>query len=256
MGASLITLLQAPTHMSPMWIALLLTIALLSSAALVLRIHRRPEGFVPRSVIATRGFVPAGIIGLSLGAGYYGVLTAAPHLLEGGPHLSALAVGVALMPAAAAAVLTGRILAKLSDRIPAWRTSAFLGMFSATGAVVIAVSPQSTAAIIVGVALGTVGFAGAQIVLVELIPRLVPDGQQAIAQGLFSFLLFGGGSIGPALIGGLSAFPVHVALAAVAALALLGTALSVTVRPGSAVVRHPALPTARSGATTGGQGMS
>jgi MFS family permease len=256
MGASLITLLQAPTHMSPMWIALLLTIALLSSAALVLRIHRRPEGFVPRSVIATRGFVPAGIIGLSLGAGYYGVLTAAPHLLEGGPHLSALAVGVALMPAAAAAVLTGRILAELSDRIPAWRTSAFLGMFSATGAVVIAVSPQSTAAIIVGVALGTVGFAGAQIVLVELIPRLVPDGQQAIAQGLFSFLLFGGGSIGPALIGGLSAFPVHVALAAVAALALLGTALSVTVRPGSAVVRHPALPTARSGATTGGQGMS
>ncbi|MCW2518499.1 MAG: hypothetical protein JWR46_1118 [Mycobacterium sp.] len=256
MGASLITLLQAPTHMSPMWIALLLTIALLSIAALVLRIHRRPEGFVPRSVIATRGFVPAGIIGLSLGAGYYGVLTAAPHLLEGGPHLSALAVGVALMPAAAAAVLTGRILAKLSDRIPAWRTSAFLGMFSATGAVVIAVSPQSTAAIIVGVALGTVGFAGAQIVLVELIPRLVPDGQQAIAQGLFSFLLFGGGSIGPALIGGLSAFPVHVALAAVAALALLGTALSLTVRPGSAVVRHPALPTARSGATTGGQGMS
>lgn len=257
MGASLITLLQAQsTHMSPMWIALLLTIALLSIAALVLRIHRRPEGFVPRSVIATRGFVPAGIIGLSLGAGYYGVLTAAPHLLEGGPHLSALAVGVALMPAAAAAVLTGRILAKLSDRIPAWRTSAFLGMFSATGAVVIAVSPQSTAAIIVGVALGTVGFAGAQIVLVELIPRLVPDGQQAIAQGLFSFLLFGGGSIGPALIGGLSAFPVHVALAAVAALALLGMALSVTVRPGSAVVRHPALPTARSGATTGGQGMS
>jgi hypothetical protein len=129
-------------------------------------------------------------------------------------------------------------------------------MFSATGAVVIAVLPQSTAAIIVGVALGTVGFAGAQIVLVELIPRLVPDGQQAIAQGLFSFLLFGGGSIGPALIGGLSAFPVHVALAAVAALALLGMALSVTVRPGSAVVRHPALPTARSGATTGGQGMS
>jgi MFS family permease len=210
----------------------------LTTSALVFRIHRKPEGFVPRSVVTTRGFIPVGLIGLSLGAGYYGVLTAAPHLLESGSHLSALAVGVVLMPAAATAVLTGRVLALFSDRIPAWQTSALLGMCSATGAVLVAVLPRSTVSIIVGVALGTVGFAGAQIVLVRLIPQLVADGDQAIAQGLFSFFLFGGGSIGPALIGGLSGFPISIGLAAVAALASLGMVLSLAMRPGAVVTDY------------------
>ncbi|GHJ18413.1 hypothetical protein TPA0909_00270 [Streptomyces albus] len=48
-----------------------------------------PDGFVPRRVIASRGFPAAGLIGGAVFAGYYGVLFRAPSLIEqatgGGP---------------------------------------------------------------------------------------------------------------------------------------------------------------------------
>jgi hypothetical protein len=59
---------------------------------------------------------------------------------------------------------------------------------------------------------------------------LVARDDRAPAAGLFNFMLYGGGSIGPAIAGGLSAVSMPLALSAVAAVALAGTAVSVLTR--------------------------
>jgi hypothetical protein len=75
------------------------------------------------------------------------------------------------------------------------------------------------------------GFAGAQAVLVGLATNLVATGDRDSAQGLFTFMIFLGGGIGPAAVAGLSGIaPVPVALAVLAALPLAGLVLSLTRR--------------------------
>lgn len=80
------------------------------------------------------------------------------------------------------------------------------------------------------VALATIGFAAAQVILVGRVRDLVAAGDRPVAAGLFNIMLYGGGSVGPALAGGLSAVSMPLALSAVAAVAFMGTAVSVLTR--------------------------
>lgn len=74
-----------------------------------------------------------------------------------------------------------------------------------------------------GLALTAASFAAAQTVLFGLVPALVARADQNSALGLFNFLVYGGSSVGPAVVGGLSAgLPLSDALAVAAALPLLG----------------------------------
>ncbi|MDT7610730.1 MAG: hypothetical protein QOG96_5233, partial [Pseudonocardiales bacterium] len=74
-----------------------------------------------------------------------------------------------------------------------------------------------------------------------LVPRLVPAQDSDTAQGLFSFLVYGGSSIGTAVVGGLaSALSLSAALAAVAILPAAGVAVSVLARPGQKTIRQTA----------------
>jgi hypothetical protein len=74
------------------------------------------------------------------------------------------------------------------------------------------------------------------VVLIGLLPQILTESDQAVGQGLFNFMLYGGGSIGPALIGGLSGYPPPIALASVAALPTMGIVTCLAMRPG--IRRH------------------
>ncbi|WP_231960573.1 MFS transporter [Amycolatopsis thermoflava] len=232
LAGSLITLLQA--HSVGLSTSVTLVVAAagaLAAAGLWWRVRRTPDGFVPRRVITARGFLPAGLIGGTVFAGYYGVLFLAPSLIEQATGGGALEAGVFLVPAAACSVLAGRLVGAAAARFTAWQVSAGLAALTTVGVLVVAIF-TGPIPVVVGVALTVCGFAGAQAVLVGLAPELVAAGDRDTAQGLLTFMINLGGGIGPAAVAGLSGIvPVPVALAVLAALPLTGLVLSLTRRP-------------------------
>jgi len=228
-----VTLLQAhATGLGTRVVVLLLVVELVSAVALVVRVRRRPEGFIPRSVVTAPGFLATSVVGLTVVAGYYGLLYATPELLQRSFGWTSLMVGIALLPAALCSLLAAWAVRGLASRASPWRITAVLGALTTAGLVLAALAAH-TVALIPAMALVTIGFAGCQAVLVGLAPRLVPVSERKPALGLFNLVFFGGGAVGPAVVGGLSTVPVPVALAVVAVFPLVGTALSLLTRPGS-----------------------
>ncbi|MHA3021852.1 MFS transporter [Mycobacterium sp. BMJ-28] len=204
-------------------------VAICAAAALVHHVRRHPDGFVPRSVVTAPGLLSGAVVGLTLFAGYYGVLSTAPELLAR-QHVSPLQTGLLLLPAAMCGILTGPALAALwRRRQPLWQTTALLGVLTAIAALLAGWQPLPIF-VAAGVALATIGFAAAQVILVGRVHDLVAPGDRPAAAGLFNFMLYGGSSIGPALAGGLSVVSMPLALSAVAAVALAGAATSVLTR--------------------------
>ncbi|MGW4080111.1 MFS transporter [Streptomyces asiaticus] len=127
LAGSLITLLQAHSVGLPAPVTLVLAAAgTLAAVGLWWRVRSTPDGFVPRRVIASRGFLAAGLIGGTVFAGYYGVLFRAPSLIEQATGGGPLEAGVLLVPAAACSVLAGRLVGTLTDRFTGWQVSAGL----------------------------------------------------------------------------------------------------------------------------------
>ncbi|KAA8879693.1 MFS transporter [Nocardia colli] len=233
-AGSLITLLQAHSVGLPAPVTLVVAAAgVLAAVGLWWRVWRTPDGFVPRRVIAARGFLPAGLVGATIFAGYYGVLFLAPSLIEQATSGGPLVAGALLVPAAACSVLAGRVIGTVTDRFAGWQMSAGLAALTVVGVLVVAIF-DGPIPIVVGAALTVCGFTGAQAVLVSLAPELVAARDRDTAQGLLNFMIFLGGGIGPAAVAGLSGIAsVPVALAVLAALPLAGLVLSLTRRPGA-----------------------
>lgn len=227
LAAVIIALLHSTSAALPVPVPLVMVVVTMATAAaLVNHVRRRLDGFVPRRVVTAPGLLSGAVVGLTLFAGYYGVLSAAPELLSHDQD-SPLRTGVILLPAAVCGVVTGPVLAALwRRRQPLWQTTALLGTLTATAAALAGWLPLP--AIVAGaVAVATIGFAAAQVVLVGRVRDLVAPRDRAVAAGLFNFMLYGGGSIGPAVAGGLSAVSMRLALSAIAAVALVGTATSI-----------------------------
>jgi MFS family permease len=234
LAGSLITLLQAHSVGLPAPVTLVVAAAgALAAVGLWWRVRHTPDGFVPRRVIAARGFLVAGLVGGAVFAGYYGVLFVAPSLIEQATGRGALEAGALLVPAAACSVLAGRLVGALTDRFTGWQVLAGLAALTVVGVLVVG-GFDGPIPVVVGAALIVCGFAGAQAVLVGLAPELVATRDRDTAQGLLNFMIFLGGGIGPAAVAGLSGIvSAPVALAVLAALPLTGLVLSLTRRPGA-----------------------
>ena len=234
LAGSLITLLQAHSVGLPCPVTLAVVAAgVLAAVGLWWRVRRMPDGFVPRRVIAARGFPAAGLVGGAVFAGYYGVLFVAPSLIEQATGRGALVAGAVLVPAAACSVLAGRLVDRLTDRYAGWQVLAGLAALTVVGALVVG-ALDGPVPVVVGAALTVCGFAGAQAVLVGLAPELVAKRDRDTAQGLLNFMIFLGGGIGPAAVAGLSGIASPpVAIAVLAALPLAGLVLSMVRRPGA-----------------------
>lgn len=237
LASSLITLLQAHSVGLPAPVTLVVAAAgVLAAVGLWWRVRGKPDGFVPRRVIASRGFLASGLIGGTVFAGYYGVLFRAPSLIEQATGGGPLEAGVLLVPAAACSLLAGRLVGTLTDRFTGWQVSAGLAALTVTGVLVVAIS-TGPIPVVIGTAMTVCGFAGTQAVLVSLASDLVAADDRDTAQGLLNFMNVLGGGIGPAAVAGLSGIvPAPVALAVLAALPLAGLVVSLTL----ALTRRPA----------------
>ncbi len=205
-------------------------IAAIAACGLVLHVRRRPAGFLPLAVVADAAYLRYALVGMSLFAGYLAMLFSAPLLLVQREGWGPLAIGLALLPAAIAAVATTRVVAAAAQRSSDRRIAVTLTLVSGSG-LLLAASVPHTAATVVGLAAAVSGFAGGQVVLVGAVPRLVPPAVTSAALSLFNFLFILGGSLGSAAAGGLAdAFSLPTAIAVVAVLPLGAAALARTLR--------------------------
>lgn len=232
LGGAVVVLLQAPSTALPLTVVLALAAAAVAAVlALVAHIRRDPDGFVPRSVVAAPYFVATGIIGLTVFAAYYGTLFAAPALIEAATRWSPPAIGAALLPCAAFSVLGARLVRTLAQRASITAVALCLGAVSTAGVLHAALAPAQPVLTVLGLALTTAAFAAGQTVLFGLVPSLVVQRQQQSAQGLLDFLIYGGSSVGPAVVGGLSAgLPLADALAVAAILPLIAITTALLAR--------------------------
>lgn len=230
-GAAVVVLLQAPsTGLPPAELVALAVLGVAAVAALRRHVRRRPEGFVPERVLRAPGFLSAGVVGMTVFAAYYAALFAVPALLHSAGGLGAVAVGAALLPAAAFSVLGGRAAPVLARRSSAGTVAVGLAVVAVAGVLVAALLP-GTVLRVTGLGLAAGAFAGGQAVLIGLVPRLVEARDAHTAQGLFDFVIYGGSSVGPALVGGLSsALALDRALLLAAALPAAGVAAALCLR--------------------------
>ena len=196
-------------------------LTLAAAIALAAWVRRRPGGFVPRALLAHRGYVRAALTGYGVVAGLFAAVYAAPALLVGDRGWSVLAVGAALLPGAA----LGAVVARFTGRFDPRAQQRVLAAAAAGSAVALGSAGVTGAAALVltGTSLAFVAFGVAQVVLNGQAAAAVPPQERGSAMGLLTLTFMLGGAAGSAVAGGLTA-PLGVGLALAVAAVLPFTA--------------------------------
>ena len=228
--AGLLGLIQAPTA-GPAVGAVGAVLMAVGAPLAVLRVRARPAGFLPLAVLRNAQVMRAAFSGLALLAAYFGMLLAAPELLSGSRGLAPVQIGVVLLPAAAAGAVASRWAGHAGPRLGHFRTARVAAAAGVTGLAIGALVPGSTITVVLGLAGAAIAFGAGQAVLVDHVSVVSPPELLGSSLGVFNLVVFLGGSIGTALVGGLSGV---VGLSgAVAAMTLLPLAAIVLLRRGA-----------------------
>jgi len=228
LGGAVVVLLEArSTKLSGPIVILLAVVAVAALGGLIAeaRIARQP--FVPPQILRARGFLAACFAGAASYAGYFALLFASPLLLAAHGYKSVV-IGLLLLPAVIGSVVASRASAIAGHRIGVPMTVALLGVLTLVGVLITALTNGAPVAVAVAIAIGISGFAGAQVVFLGAIAQVVEPADRAAANGLYNFVAFIGGALGPALVGAFAAgMPLHSALAASAVLPLAASLIAV-----------------------------
>jgi DHA2 family metal-tetracycline-proton antiporter-like MFS transporter len=137
-------------------------------------------------------------------AAYFAMMLAAPELLADTRGWAPVQIGLALLPAALAGAVASRWAGRVGPRVGHFRTARAAASAGVVGLGVGALAPASTVAVVVAVAGAAIGFAASQAVLVDRVSSATPPDTLGAALGVYNLVVFIGGSIGTALVGGLS----------------------------------------------------
>jgi MFS family permease len=201
--AGLVGLIQAPTAGAGVGVVGLVLLVLGVPLA-AMRVRARPNGFLPLAVLRDGQIMRAAVAGMTLLAAYFAMLLAAPELLAATRGWRPLQVGIVLLPAAIAGAAAARYAGRVGPRIGHFRTARTAATAALTGLAVGALAPTSVPAIVLGLAGTAIGFGAAQAVLVDRVSDITPPAMLGAALGVFNLVVFVGGSLGTALVGGLS----------------------------------------------------
>jgi MFS family permease len=214
-------------------IALVGGVLLLVGAPLLARhvLSRRPDGFLPRDVVRNRVVVWSAVAGASLPGAWFALLVAVPAWLAG-RGWQPLAIGAALIPSAAVALLSSRLSRPLIARLGA-RVALFVAVLVAGAALLLATAGAAAgwpALLVTAVAVVTAAFGLGQPAMVTRVSDGTSVDVRGIALGVATLIFLVGGGVGAALVGGLegvlntwAALAVAVALPVVGAVAALAS---------------------------------
>jgi MFS family permease len=201
--AGLVALIQAPTAGARVGVVgLVLLVVGVPLAAM--RVRARPNGFLPLAVLRNGQVMRAAFAGMTLLAAYFAMLLAAPELLAAARGWRPLQVGVVLLPAAITGAVVARYAGRVGPRFGHFRTARTAATAALVGLVIGAFAPTSVPALVLGLAGTAIGFGAAQAVLVDRVSEITPPATLGAALGVFNLVVFVGGSLGTALVGGLS----------------------------------------------------
>jgi MFS family permease len=226
-----VLILQSPaTKPGPALISLAVVLAVGGGIAVALHVVAHPEGFLPRRVITDGRVMLSAVAGMTMLAGYLGMMLAVPLLFSEEHRMRPLQIGLVIVPAALVGAVASRVVGGTAQRLGRYRVAAWLSAGSAAGLLFAAAQHTSPVLVIVGFAAVVVAFAAGQVALIDGIPTLVAEDVQGVALGVFNLVFFTGGAIGAAVVGGVGgAVSTPVAIASLAVLPAAGAVACVLI---------------------------
>ena len=231
-AAGLVLLVQSPASGVLVATAGALLVAL-GIPAVAAQVRRRPEGFLPRTVIREPVVVRSALAASAVPAAWFALLIAVPAVLAA-RGWTPLQVGLALVPSAVTGFLAPRLAGPLLARLGPARS---LMTSDGTAALALAVAALgaatgSAAVLVLAVVLVTLAFGLGQPALMAAVGDAVPADVRGVALGIATLVFLVGGGVGSAVVGGIGeVLGIDRSLLLLAALPLLGAlALVSTVR--------------------------
>ena len=212
--------------------------AVVGLVVLVVR-HRRHQGrddaevFPDPRVVGEPVFLLLAAAAFPLLAAYLGLLFAVPEVLGVERGWSPLAIGLALLPAAAVGATASRVLGERAADVGRLRMVTLLALLSAVGLACGAAGAGAGAPVLLvaGFACVSAAFGAGQAALLDALPLVVPPERVGTAFGVFNLVFFTGGAVGAAWAGGLeTVVGLPAALASLAVLPVVGALLAVLAR--------------------------
>ena len=206
-AAGLVLLVQSPS--TGAGVALVgATLAVLGVPSVAAWVRRRPDGFLPVSVIRNPVVVRSALAAAAVPAAWFALLIAVPAILVA-RGWEPWQVGVALVPSAVVALLAPRVAGPLLDRIGPPLSLSVAAVIAAASLLVSALgaavgSDAACAVLLVVAVVGvTTAFGLGQPALMEAVGDAVADHVRGVALGVATLFFLVGGGVGSAVVGGL-----------------------------------------------------
>ena len=222
-AAGVVLLVQSPST-GPVVAVVGAVLAVLGVPALTMWVRRRPNGFLPVSVIRNVVVVRSALAAGAVPAAWFALLIAVPVVLVG-DGWEPWQVGVALLPSAVMGLLAPRVASPLLNRIGPTPSLALAAAVSAVALGVASLGAQSVSAVLMVAAVVGVTFAFGlgQPALMEAVGDAVTDDVRGVALGIATLFFLVGGGVGSAVVGGLGeVFGISWALLGLTVLPLVG----------------------------------
>jgi MFS family permease len=203
-AAGVVLLVQSPST-GPTVAIVGAALAVLGVPAVAAWVRRRPNGFLPVTVIRNPAVVRSALAAAAVPAAWFALLIAVPAVLVG-DGWEPWQVGVALLPSAAAALMGPRVAGPLLTRVGPARALGLAGMIAAVSLLVAALGAYAGSAwLLVTAVVGvTLAFGLGQPALMEAVGSAVDEDVRGVALGIATLFFLVGGSVGSAVVGGLS----------------------------------------------------
>jgi predicted MFS family arabinose efflux permease len=219
-AGGLVLLLQSPsTGVAVALVGALLV--LLGSPAVAVWVRRRPDGFLPLSVIRNPRVVRSALAAAAIPASWFALLVAIPAVLLAAGW-SPWQVGLALVPAGVVGLITPKVAGPVLARTAAAAALAFAAVAASVSLLVASLGArlESPVLLVLAVLVATVAFGVGQPALTAAVGEAVAPDVRGVALGIATLLFMVGASVGSAVVGGLG--PV---------LGLAGSILALTALP-------------------------
>lgn len=199
-------------------------------------VRRRPDGFLPVEVVRNAVVVRSAVAASAVPAAWFAMLIALPAVLLG-QGWEAWQVGLAMLPSAVVALLVPQVTGPTLNRIGPGRALAVAGAV-ASGALLVATAGahwSSAPVLVAAIILVTFAFGLGQPALSAVVGDAVSEEVRGVALGVSTLLFLIGGSVGSAVVAGISGpLGMTAALFVLAVLPLLGlVVLAPTLRAGA-----------------------
>ncbi len=197
-------------------------------------VRRRPDGFLPVEVIRNSTVVRSAVAASSVPAAWFAMLIALPAVLLSAGW-EAWEVGLAMVPSAVGALVVPQVTGPTLNRIGPARALAVSAVVASAARLVATAGAHWTSApiLVVAIILVTFAFGLGQPALSAVVGDAVHQEVRGVALGVSTLLFLIGGSVGSAVVAGISGpLGMPVALLVLAVLPLLGLlVLRPTLRP-------------------------